>query len=105
MAQIKFNIKVNAGTSVVNITPKNALLQPGDQVTFEGTAGTSIKFADGTPFNENVNGKPLQLPAGPYTVKSAKVRYHFQCGQMVPKNGKQVFQEWLGGGGDTPGDH
>jgi hypothetical protein len=103
MAKVKYDIQVNSGTAAVNMTPKDGVFPAGTEVTFVGTVGTVIKFTKGSPFNEDVDGKELTLPAGPFTVKSAKIRYHFDCGHMVTKNGKQVFEAWPGGG-DTPLD-
>lgn len=98
MSQVRYDILYDAGTTTVTTTPQGAKFPAGTKVTFQGDKDTYIKFTKGSPFEENVTNKELKLPAGPYTVKDARVRYHFQCGRMVQKNGKPVFAAWVGGG-------
>ena len=104
MASVKYDIQVNSGTAAVNTIPKKAAFTTGTSVSFDGSPGTVIRFQDGGPFNEDVKGKLLTLPAGPFTIKNGKGRFHFECGHMVTKNGKEVFELWLGKGGDVPQD-
>ena len=111
ISRVKYNIsaaeyegKGMAGKTKVSMTPEAAKFVKGTQVTFEGSAGTAIKFTNGSPFEENLHDKVVPLPAGPYTVKSATVRYRFECGRLVQRNGQSVFEPWTGGG-ETPLDH
>jgi hypothetical protein len=109
--KITYNVEVNPnqGTATVTYTPKDAKFKPGDEVYFKANhEGVGIQYT-GSPFTEDVDGKSLKLPAGPYTMRDhprGQKSFSFACGPIVRVNGKKKLTTppWKGGG-TTPGDN
>jgi hypothetical protein len=114
MAEITYNIHVDKSTMVATAPtdPPDAIFKAGDKVSFTSNwPDTAIKYNHCSPFEEIKAGDVVSIPAGPYTMKETKDRYHFDCGSYQaakvltstgnPAPEEKVFVAWEGGG-DTP---
>ena len=104
MTSITYHVTVDqgAGTATVTSTPADAKFVAGDEVSFtSNVAGTVIKYTDGSPFTEDVTGRELKLPQGPFKMKDTKDSFHCSCGRLI----SGTFSPWEGGTVTTGGGH
>ena len=103
---IVYHIEVDPKTyaSTVSLTPAIVAFIDGDFVQFtSNSAESAIRFVENSPFDAPANaGQVFRVGRTSQTLPVVKLEgtTHFQCG-YIDKDGN--FEQWPGGGSDTPG--